>query len=53
MLVSVSVFFALEMPSELCHTLMSIRVRSTTYLGESQVSVAQALMRKLLFMKQK
>ena len=31
---------------------MSIRLRSTTYLGESQVSVAQALMRKLLFMKQ-
>ena len=32
---------------------MSIRVRSTTYLGVSQVSVAQALMRKLLFKKQK
>ena len=51
MLVSVVELFALEMSSVLCHTLMSIHVRSTTYLGVSQVSVAQFLIHKLLFIK--
>jgi hypothetical protein len=45
--------FGLEMSFELCHTLMSIRGRSTSYLGVSRISMAQFLVLKLLFVKKK
>jgi hypothetical protein len=41
------------MSSELCHTSMSIRVRSTSYLGVSRISMAHFLVFKLLFIKKK
>jgi hypothetical protein len=53
MLESVAASSALEKAFVLCHTLMSIRLLSITYLGVSRISVAQFLVLKLLFVKKK